>query len=85
MRPRSVQPVAVGSRLTAESARGHGVANKDMLHAYSNPFREFELDEGFTMVIGANRPRSFSGLASSTERRHPSSVHAMRARGTFLR
>lgn len=41
--------------IIAESARKHGVSDEDIHHAYSNPVRVFELDEGFTMVIGANR------------------------------
>jgi len=41
--------------IVAESARKHGLSDEDMLHAYAHPIRVFELDEGFTMVIGANR------------------------------
>jgi hypothetical protein len=33
------------------SARKHGVADDDMLHAYRNPIRVFEFDE-LTMLIG---------------------------------
>jgi hypothetical protein len=40
--------------IIAQSARKHGVSDADMLHAYANPMRVYELDEGFTMVIGAN-------------------------------
>jgi hypothetical protein len=46
----------VGPRpIIAESARKHGVSDEDMLAAYANPFRVFELDEGFTMIVGANQ------------------------------
>ena len=38
----------------AESARRHGVSDEDIRHAYANPIRVFELDEGFMMLIGAN-------------------------------
>jgi len=38
----------------AESARKHGVSDEDILQAYANPVRVFELDEGFTMVIGSS-------------------------------
>lgn len=44
-----------GEPIIAVSARKHGVTDEDMLHAYRNPIRLFELDEGFTMIIGANR------------------------------
>jgi hypothetical protein len=40
--------------IIAESARKHGVSDEDILHAYANPIQVFDLDEGFTMVIGAN-------------------------------
>jgi hypothetical protein len=40
--------------IIAESACKHGVTDEDILHAYANPIRVFDLDEGFTMVIGAN-------------------------------
>jgi hypothetical protein len=36
----------------ADSARRHGVRDEDMLHAYRNPSRIFELDDGSTMLIG---------------------------------
>ena len=40
-----VDPVIVAS------ARRHGVADEDMLHAYRNPIRVFELDD-LMMLIG---------------------------------
>jgi len=38
-----------GEPIIAVSARKHGVTDEDMLHAYRNPIRLFELDEGLTM------------------------------------
>ncbi len=59
--------MAVGVDLViAESARKHGVSDDDIRHAYAHPIRVFELDEGLTMIIGANRPRSFTRSASWT-------------------
>jgi hypothetical protein len=40
-----VDPVILGS------ARKHGVHDDDMLHAYRNPIRAFDLDD-LTMLIG---------------------------------
>ena len=40
--------------IIAESAHKHGVSDEDIRHAYAHPIRVFDLDEGFTMVIGAN-------------------------------
>lgn len=71
--------------IIAESARKHGVSDEDILHAYRNPIRVFELDEGFTMVIGANHAAIIFeiGVVDGTEA--PVVVHAMRAREKFLR
>jgi len=40
----------------ADSARKHGVADEDMLHAFRNPVHVFELDEGLTLVTGPVEP-----------------------------
>ena len=68
------------SPIIAESARTHGVSDEDMLHAYRNPIRVFELEEPFTMVIGANHAAIIFeiGVVEGTEA--PVIVHAMRAR-----
>jgi hypothetical protein len=61
------------------------VSDEDILHAYLHPIRVFGLDEGFTMVIGANRTAIIyevgvvEGVTTSVI------VHAMRAREKFLR
>jgi len=39
----------------AESARKHGVAPEDILHAFRNPVHVFELDDGLTLVAGPDR------------------------------
>lgn len=39
----------------AESARKHGIADVDMLHALSLPIAVITDDEGFTKVYGAAR------------------------------
>jgi hypothetical protein len=43
-----VEPVILAS------ARKHGIADEDMLHAYRNPIRVFDLDD-LTLAIGASR------------------------------
>jgi hypothetical protein len=61
------------------------VSDEDILHTYLNPIRVFDLDKGFTMVIGANRTAIIyevgvvEGVTASVI------VHAMRAREKFLR
>lgn len=71
--------------IIAESARKHGVSDEDILHAYRNPIRVFELDEGFTMVIGANHAAIIFEIGVVDGIEAPVVVHAMRAREKFLR
>lgn len=71
--------------IIAESARKHGVSDEDMLHAYANPLRVFDLDEGFTMIIGANRAAIIYEVGVVEATLAPVIVHAMRARAKFLR
>jgi len=56
-----------------------------MLHAYRNPIRLFELDEGFTMIIGASGTAIVFEVGVVQSRTVPVIVHAMRARAKFLR
>ena len=39
--------------LVLVSARRHGISDTDMLHAYRNPIRVFEIDD-LVMLIGAD-------------------------------
>lgn len=76
----------MGSRpIIAGRAREHGVSDEDMLQAYANPFRVFELDEGFTMLIGANHAAIIFEVGVVDGAETPVIVHAMRAREKFLR
>lgn len=43
------------SLIIAESAYKHGVSEADIRHAYAHPIRVFDLDDGFTMIIGSNQ------------------------------
>lgn len=71
--------------IIADSARKHGVSDEDILHAYRNPIRVFELDEGFTMVIGANHAAVIFEIGVVDGVQAPVIVHAIRAREKFLR
>jgi hypothetical protein len=67
------------------SARKHGIADRDILHAYHHPTRVFALDD-LTMLIGGDRsgrPLEI-GVAASDEGIE-FIVHAMAARPKFLR
>lgn len=65
------------------SARKHGVKDNDMLHAYRNPIRVFDLDD-LTMLIGPDESARLLEVGVA----HASSidfiVHAMPARPRFL-
>ena len=71
--------------IIADSARKHGVTDQDMLHAYRNPVRVFELEEGFVMIIGAGHSAIMLEVGLVQARTAPVIVHAMLARGKFLR
>ena len=69
----------------ANSARKHGVSDEDMLHAYRNPIRIFELEDGLTMVIGPNQAAVLFEVGVVDGVPTPVIVHAMRAREKFWR
>ena len=71
----------MGARLIiAESAHKHGVSDDDIRHPYAHPIRVFDLDEGFTMVIGANQAASVYEIGVVDGVLAPVVVHAMKAR-----
>ena len=71
--------------IIAPSARKHGVSDDDIRHAYANPIRIFDLDDGFTMIIGANRAAIIYEIGVVGGVPAPVVVHAMKARDKFLR
>lgn len=70
--------------IVADSALKHGLAREAILHAFRNPIRAYDVDDGFTMLIGPapNADVLELGVVSGTE--GPVSVHAMPARQRFL-
>ena len=55
------------------SARKHGIADDDMLHAYRHPIRVFDLDD-LTMLIGPDtEPLALLGIGVAQKRRASSS------------
>lgn len=67
------------------SARKHGVTDDDILHAVNNPIRFEPVEEGLTMLVGADRAGNLLevGVVDGTD--GPVIVHAMRARAKYLR
>ena len=65
------------------SARKHGIPDEDMLHAYRNPIRVFELDD-LAMLIGPDRSATLLEIGVATAEGIDFMVHAMVARTRFL-
>ena len=66
-----------------ESARKHQVSDDDMLHAYRNPIRVFDLGE-LTMLIGPDTAARLLEVGVSDAEGIEFVVHAMPARDKFL-
>ena len=62
----------------ADTARRHGVADEDMLHAVRNAVAAEDLDDGFTMFIGPARDATVLEVGVVDGEDGPVIVHAMR-------
>lgn len=71
--------------IIAPSAHKHGLKPEDILHAYRNPIRVWDLGDGFTMMIGPNRAAIIFEVGSIEGDTVMVIVHAMVAREKFLR
>ena len=67
-----------------DSARKHGIADEDMLHAYRKPVRVFALDD-LRMLIGADSAGRLLEIGVATGDGIEFIVHAMGAHTKFLR
>ncbi len=68
----------------APSARKHGIADVDILHAYRNPIRRFELDDGLTLLVGPDHAARLLEVGVVAGDPDPVIVHAMGCRERFL-
>lgn len=66
-----------------DSARKHGIADDDMLHAYRNPIRVFDLDD-LTMLIGSDGSARLLEIGVADAEGIEFIIHAMPARAKFL-
>lgn len=71
--------------IIAQSALKHGLTTDEILHAYRNPIRAWDMGDGFTMVIGANHAALILEVGYIQGNTAVVIVHAMRAREKFLR
>ncbi|PZF84112.1 M23 family metallopeptidase [Jiangella anatolica] len=69
----------------APSARKHGVADDDMLHAYRCAIRFEEQDEQIVLLVGPDRSARLLELATLRTASGPVIIHAMAARPKHLR
>ena len=65
------------------TARKRGVSDNDMLHAYRNPIRVFDLDD-LVMLIGADEAGRLLEIGVATGEGAEFIVPTMAARPTFL-
>lgn len=71
--------------IIAPSALKHGLDEGDILHAYRNPVRVWDLGDGMTMIVGPNRAAIFVEVGYVDGEHANVIVHAMVARKKFLR
>jgi hypothetical protein len=69
----------------APSARKHGVSDDVILHAFNNPIRAQELDEGLVMLVGPDQAGNLYEIGVVTSEEGPVVVHAMPARPLYRR
>ena len=81
-RPRQGKLIDVDPVILA-SARKHQIADDDMLHAYRNPIRVFDLGD-LTMLIGPDTASRLLEIGVSEAEGIEFIVHAMSARDKFL-
>lgn len=70
--------------IIAPSALKHGLDEPEILHAYRNPVRIWDLGEGFTMIVGPNQSAIFLEVGYVDGDHIHVIVHAMKAREKFL-
>jgi hypothetical protein len=71
--------------IIAPSALNHELGEEEILHAYRNPIRVWDLGDGFTMIVGPNAAAIFLEVGYVEGDTAVVVVHAMRAREKFLR
>jgi hypothetical protein len=77
--------VDVEAPLIAPSARKHGIPDTDMIHAFNHPIFVDELDDGFTMFVGAVPAANLPEIGVVDTSDGPIIIHAMPARPKYLR
>lgn len=71
--------------ITAPSAFKHGLSREDILHAYRNPIRVWDLGDGSPMMVGPNQDAIILEVGYVEGDLAIVIVHAMVARENFMR
>ncbi|MGA1366483.1 MAG: hypothetical protein ACO31T_07550, partial [Ilumatobacteraceae bacterium] len=66
------------------SARKHGIAPEDMLHAYRNPIQSSEVEDGW-LFIGSDRNGNLIEVGCAMSAKHLRIFHAMKLNPKNLR
>lgn len=69
----------------APSARKHGVGDVTILHAFNNPVRAEDLEEGMVMIVGPDHAGNLFEIGVVVANEGPVIVHAMSARPKYKR
>ncbi len=77
--------MGVDAPLIAPSARKHLIPDDHMIHAFNHPIFVDDLDDGFTMLVGADRAGNLLEIGVVDTSDGPIIVHAMSARPNYLR
>lgn len=75
----------VDAPLIAPSARKHGIHDDDMIHAFNHPIFVDDLDDGFTMFVGADQATHLLEIGVVDTGDGPIIIHAMPARPKYMR
>ena len=69
----------------ADSARKHGIADEDIIHAIRVPFRHVSQDHDRVLIIGADREGRLLEVVVIDPEGEPAVIHAMQLRSKFYR
>ena len=69
----------------APSAGKHGVSDEAIVHAFNNPVRVEDLEEGFVMFVGPDHAGNLFEIGVVNSDEGPVVVHAMPARHKYRR
>ena len=77
--------MGVDAPFIAPSARKHGIHDDDIMHAFNNPIFVEDLDDGFTMFVGADSTTRLLEIGMVDTEDGPIIIHAMPARPKYVR